>query len=48
MPTFEITLAVHLTVKAKWLNGPHRDGAVFAGDALAIRLSNNFFSKRCQ
>ena len=27
VPTFETKLAVHITVKARWLNGPHREGA---------------------
>jgi hypothetical protein len=27
VPTSETTLTLHMTVKAKWLNGPQRDGA---------------------
>jgi hypothetical protein len=45
VPTFDITLAVHITVKAAWLNGPHRDGVVFATDALAIWFSLNLFQR---
>jgi hypothetical protein len=31
VPMFEITLTLHMTVNAKWLNGPQRDGAVSLG-----------------
>jgi hypothetical protein len=34
-----------MTVKAKWLNGPQRDGAVFAEDTLAIGVSLNLFQR---
>ena len=36
MPTFETRLAVHITVNARWLNGPHREGACAVGTAAVV------------
>src|ERR1700729_149697 len=37
VPTFETVLAVHITVNARWLNGPHREGVGAAGAAAVVR-----------
>ena len=38
VPTFETRLAVHITVNARWLNDPHREGAG-SGGATAVVIS---------
>jgi hypothetical protein len=37
VPTFETRLAVHITVNARWLNGPHRERAGAVGAAAVVR-----------
>ncbi len=39
VPTFDRTLAVHMTVNATELNAPHREGAGCAGAADEVRSS---------
>ena len=41
VPTFETRLAVHITVNARWLNGPHREGAGSVGAAAVVRSALN-------
>jgi hypothetical protein len=37
VPTFETRLAVHITVNARWLNGPHREGAGTVGAVTVVK-----------
>jgi hypothetical protein len=37
VPTFETRLAIHITVNARWLNGPHPEGAGSVGAAAVVR-----------
>src|SRR5580700_1319535 len=46
VPTFETRLAVHITVNARWLNGPHREGAGAVGAAAVIRSALKRNSRR--
>jgi hypothetical protein len=46
VPTFETRLAVHITVNARWLNGPHREGAGAAGAAAVVRSEPKRISRR--
>jgi hypothetical protein len=46
VPTFETKLAVHITVNAKWLNGPHREGVGAAGAAAVVTSEPKRISRR--
>jgi hypothetical protein len=46
VPTFETRLAVHITVNARWLNGPHREGAGSVGAAAVVRSALKRTSRR--
>ena len=46
VPTFETRLAVHITVNARWLNGPHREGAGVVGAAAVVRSALKRISRR--
>ena len=46
VPTFETKLAVHITVNARWLNGPHREGVGAAGAAAVVRSAPKRISRR--
>src|ERR1700727_2316784 len=46
VPTFETKLAVHITVKARCPNGPHREGAGSAGAAVVVRSEPKRISRR--
>jgi hypothetical protein len=39
-------LAVHITVNARWLNGPHREGAGSVGAAAVVRPALKWNSRR--
>src|SRR5271170_5676657 len=46
VPTFETRLAVHITLNARWLNGPHREGAGSVGAATVVRSALKRNSRR--
>ena len=39
VPTFDMTLAVHMTVNTTWLKGPHREGTGWVGAAEELRFA---------
>src|SRR5271165_3881007 len=39
VPTFDMTLAVHMTVNVTWLKGPHREGTGWVGAAEELRFA---------
>src|SRR5271157_357333 len=46
VPTFDMTLAVHMTVNATWLKGPHREGTGWVGAAEELRFALTLVSPR--
>src|SRR5271166_627985 len=39
VPTFDMTLAVHMSVNATWLKVPHREGTGWVGAAEELRFA---------
>ena len=48
VPTFDTTLAVHMTVNTTEPKGPHREGAGSIGTAGALRFALKFLSSLCR
>ena len=46
VPTFETRLAVRITVKARWMNGPQREGAGVVGAAAVVGSALKQISRR--
>ena len=46
VPTFDMTLAVHMSVNATWLKVPHREGTGWVGAAEELRFALTLVSPR--